>query len=204
MKTASCPLCNQSAEEKEWQKEIEHNGHKLLVTGLRHFVCQSCGTTFANNEQSRINRRAVAYARNETDGLLTGSEIRALRERWDLTQRDAARIFGGGLNAFSKYENGEVVQSDPMDKLLRLAMRHDFVVTELASDAGLIFSKTESKFQSTLRLGKEVHVRKGGRRYERLAVYPQIYVFETPVSSGGAANDESTLENEPFRVATAS
>ncbi len=204
MKTTSCPLCSQSAEEKEWQKEIEHNGQELLVTGLRHFVCQGCGTTFANNEQSRINRRAVAYARNETDGLLPGSEIRALRERWNLTQRDAARIFGGGLNAFSKYENGEVVQSDPMDKLLRLAMRHDFVVAELASDAGLIFSKPESRVQSTLRLGKEVLVRKGGHRYKQLAVYPDVFVIDAPKSSGDAANDESTPGDEPFRIATAS
>jgi hypothetical protein len=37
----------------------------------------------------------------------------------DLTQANAAEIFGGGQNAFSKYERGEVVQSLAMDRILR-------------------------------------------------------------------------------------
>jgi HTH-type transcriptional regulator/antitoxin MqsA len=52
---------------------------------------------------------------------LTGEEVRALRVQLDLTQAEAARVFGGGQVAFSKYENDDVVQSEAMDKLLRVA-----------------------------------------------------------------------------------
>lgn len=55
------------------------------------------------------------------DGLLTGAQIRTLRESLGLTQAQAARIFGGGPVAFSKYEHDDVTQSDAMDKLLRVA-----------------------------------------------------------------------------------
>jgi HTH-type transcriptional regulator/antitoxin MqsA len=33
-------------------------------------------------------------------------------------------MFGGGLNAFSKYERGEVIQSEAMDKLIRVSCRY--------------------------------------------------------------------------------
>jgi len=47
------------------------------------------------------------------------------------------RIFGGGANAFSKYERGEVIQSVPMDRLLRLVARYPVLLVELALKAGV-------------------------------------------------------------------
>jgi HTH-type transcriptional regulator/antitoxin MqsA len=60
----------------------------------------------------------VAF-KKEVDGLLTGAQVRALRERLGINQSEAAKIFGGGLVAFSKYESDDVSQSEAMDKLLR-------------------------------------------------------------------------------------
>jgi len=52
-----------------------------------------------------------------------------------LTQHAASSIFGGGLNAFSKYERGEVIQSKAMDKLIRVSCRY--------SDAWTYVNSTE-------------------------------------------------------------
>jgi HTH-type transcriptional regulator/antitoxin MqsA len=52
--------------------------------------------------------------------VLTGKEVRALRQKLGLIQADAASLFGGGPVAFSKYEADDVTQSDAMDKLLRV------------------------------------------------------------------------------------
>jgi HTH-type transcriptional regulator/antitoxin MqsA len=57
----------------------------------------------------------------EADGLLTGNQIKAIRDDLGLTQAEAAKVFGGGKNAFTKYENGDVTQSVAMDKLIRTA-----------------------------------------------------------------------------------
>ena len=62
----------------------------------------------------------VAF-KKRVDGLLTGSEVKSLRERLGLRQSDAARIFGGGPVVFSKYESDDVAQSEAMDRLLRVA-----------------------------------------------------------------------------------
>ncbi|HFV4041962.1 TPA: type II toxin-antitoxin system MqsA family antitoxin, partial [Escherichia coli] len=42
-------------------------------------------------------------------------------EVWMITQQKASSIFGGGPKAFSKYESDDVIQSEAMDKLMRLA-----------------------------------------------------------------------------------
>ncbi len=55
--------------------------------------------------------------RKKSDGLLTSSEIYEARITLGLTQESASLVFGGGKNAFSKYERAEVSQSVAMDKL---------------------------------------------------------------------------------------
>ena len=39
-------------------------------------------------------------------------------------QKQITSVFGGGLNAFSKYERGEIIQSEAMDKLIRVTCRY--------------------------------------------------------------------------------
>jgi len=70
------------------------------------------------------------------DGLLTAQEIVALRNKLGLTQQDAAKIFGGGTNAFSKYERSEVIQSAAMDKLMRAALEIPGMLSWLKQQAG--------------------------------------------------------------------
>ena len=66
------------------------------------------------------HREARAKAKHAT---LTPLVIRAIREACGLSQREAARVFGGGPKAFEKYEAGEVAPSSAMTRLLLLAAR---------------------------------------------------------------------------------
>lgn len=73
------------------------------------------------------SKRAIVAARNravaerDRGQRLTATDILRIRKTLGLTQAQAARVFGGGPNAFGKYESGEVAPSDGMEKLLRLA-----------------------------------------------------------------------------------
>jgi HTH-type transcriptional regulator/antitoxin MqsA len=69
--------------------------------------------------------------------LLSGAEIAALRERYKLNQKQAARLFGGGPVAFSKYENDDVAHSEAMDKLLRLVLRSEESFWALVEQEGM-------------------------------------------------------------------
>ncbi|MCW8354879.1 type II toxin-antitoxin system MqsA family antitoxin, partial [Marinomonas pontica] len=64
-----------------------------------------------------------------------------LRKTWGLSQEQAAKVFGGGPVAFSKYEKDDVMQSDSMDRLLRMAEAFPMMLEKLIQDAGVTSNK---------------------------------------------------------------
>lgn len=118
-----CPICEEGhLESATYTGELDHSGNTLKIDGLECWQCPSCGADPVFPDQVRRNHRRYQDARRQADGLLVGSEIESVRKRLGLTQHQAAMVFGGGQNAFSKYERGEVIQSQAMDRLLRLAI----------------------------------------------------------------------------------
>jgi putative zinc finger/helix-turn-helix YgiT family protein len=67
----------------------------------------------------RLSEDAVAIYRRK-HGLLSADEIRALRERFKLTQTEFARLLRLGANTLSRWEAGRNAQTEAMDTLLRL------------------------------------------------------------------------------------
>jgi len=132
-----CPICGEGhVTDHVDQVESEYKGHKAMVP-LHYQLCDACHSDFAGAKQSRLNKRGVMAFRKSVDGLLTGAEICALRDKYKLTQAQAARLFGGGPVAFSKYENDDVAQSESMDTLLRLVLRSDAAFWELVDQKGM-------------------------------------------------------------------
>lgn len=118
--TAMCPLCEHGELQPTVVTEsIRFNGTQLQVPGIEVSTCPACGEEVVLPEQARANERRFADAKRQALGLMTAAEITAWRDRHDLTQQVAAAIVGGGVNAFSKYERGEVIQSQAVDTLMR-------------------------------------------------------------------------------------
>jgi HTH-type transcriptional regulator/antitoxin MqsA len=140
MKTVviKCPVCEQGHLLPEgYEDTIPYNGSALHVDGLQRHRCDTCGADPVLTDQIKANQLRIADAKRAHDGLLRGDQIRKLREHFGLSQSEAATVFGGGGNAFSKYERGEVIQSVPMDRLLRLVLDVPGAVPILASYCGL-------------------------------------------------------------------
>lgn len=118
--TVSCPLCERGElESRVVDETIKYGADSIVVPGVEISVCSRCGEEIVSPSQAKANEVRFADAKRQHDNLLTSDQIVAIRELWGLTQQKAASIFGGGANAFSKYERGEVLQSRPMDILLR-------------------------------------------------------------------------------------
>jgi len=83
--------------------------------------------------QAKRNQVRFADAKRAIDGLLSSADIRKARRYLGLTQHAASSVFGGGLNAFPKYERGEVIQSEAMDKLIRVTCRYSEAWNYLSS-----------------------------------------------------------------------
>ena len=131
-----------------WTGSVLHAGASIEVPGLECHVCDACGADPVFPDQIRRNDRRIADARRLHDGLLTSDQIRDARETLRLTQAQAAELFGGGANAFSKYERGDVIQSVAMDRLIRLSLAFPFAVELLRRLAG-VEPKGPASFQYT-------------------------------------------------------
>lgn len=134
-----CPNCDaeDSLSPFEYNREIEHAGKKITVSGLEANICSVCGSDPVLDDQIRRNRTRYVDAKRQADGLLTGKEIVAVRDLLRLTQSEAAVLFGGGSKAFSKYERGDVTQSVAMDRLMRIATEVPGVEAWLRGEAGM-------------------------------------------------------------------
>lgn len=112
--------------------------------------------------RAAARREARARAKHAP---LTPLVIKAIREACGLSQKDAARVFGGGAKAFEKYESGEVAPSSAMVRLLLLAAKHP----ELFRKG----SGTETLSEADAALIRET-VRKSsvGRIYQRIYGLP--------------------------------
>lgn len=125
----TCPICDQGVlQTRTYGRDMQHKGVDISVEGLQYDNCPDCGAEMTSPEQldqnAKIIREAFIAERarvKREQNLLTGAEIRSIREHLSVTQKQASKIFGGGPTAFSKYEAEDVVQSAGMDKLLRLA-----------------------------------------------------------------------------------
>lgn len=117
--------CNECGEGRlhpsTWEADFRHYDGTIHVTGLQCHRCDGCGADPVLPDQIAFNEKRIADAKRKETGRLVGREVRVLREQLGLTQQRAAELFGGGANAFSKYERGEVMQSIAMDRLMKAA-----------------------------------------------------------------------------------
>lgn len=127
----TCNVCGSDQVSALSEVETIHYKGQPLAVDMAYSLCQSCGVEFVATDQIRANDRAVIAAKRRADHLLTPEEIRQARAVLGLSQEKAAEMFGGGRNAFSKYERGEVAQSVAMDRLIRVCMSHPSLLDEL-------------------------------------------------------------------------
>lgn len=125
MNKTICPICETGTLSKqEHTGEIQYHNQAVQVPDLEYSQCSNCGADPVLADQAKRNQVRFSDAKKAIDGLLSSSEIRKARRYLGLTQHAASSVFGGGLNAFSKYERGEVIQSKAMDRLIRVTCRY--------------------------------------------------------------------------------
>lgn len=123
MKELSCPKCSNRMELKELQKQKTFRGIDIDYA-CKAYVCAKCGMEAGTVQTAGEVQRAVADAYRAKAGLLTGREIKALREAKGLTQKQLAADVQVGIASIKRWETG-AVQSEAMDKLLRMHLQGD-------------------------------------------------------------------------------
>ncbi|HIF9162566.1 TPA: type II toxin-antitoxin system MqsA family antitoxin [Photobacterium damselae] len=143
-----CKICNSDRVLEFSDSEIiKYKGNDLSVI-VDYSECAECGREFITKDQILVNELRIREAKKKYDGLLSKDEIVIARKELNITQEEASRIFGGGRNAFSKYERGEVSQSVSMDKLIRICLEDRATFNKLAKESGVAVSSVEPSWNN--------------------------------------------------------
>ena len=109
---------------------LKHGGSRIEVEGLSGWRCGACGEVEFDADSAR------RYAAAGDEQVLRereqqSKEIRRIRRKLGLSQVAAARLTGGGHNAFSRYERGETMPMAAVVNLFRLLDRHPELLKDL-------------------------------------------------------------------------
>ncbi len=127
-----CPVCG-AAELIHDTREIPYSykGETTTVKTTGDF-CPSCGESIHDAKDSeRVMRVMRAFAQQVNAAIVDPAFIVKVRKKLALDQRQAAEIFGGGVNAFSRYENGKTKPPLALVKLLKVLDQHPELVDEI-------------------------------------------------------------------------
>lgn len=146
----NCKICK--SEKILHLKEVETISFKgsSLDISMEYSICQDCECEFVSKQQIINNDARIRDAKKHVDGLMTSTEIYDARTSLGLTQEQAALVFGGGKNAFSKYERAEVSQSAAMDRLIKVCLKHPNVFKELLKSANVKISNTQIAYEDNI------------------------------------------------------
>ncbi|MBF6026416.1 type II toxin-antitoxin system MqsA family antitoxin [Pseudomonas sp. P115] len=111
---------------------ISVKGMERRVDNLSGWECHVCGDGFWDPDTDSADRfgeagdELVVAARQ-----MIGTEMKRIRRKLHLTQKEAVELLsGGGHNAFSRYERGELLAPKTLVLLMRLLDRHPHLLAD--------------------------------------------------------------------------
>lgn len=128
-----CPICS-SAELVHDTRDIPHiyKGETTVIQSVTGDFCPACGESILElAEASRVSSLMREFRKQVNASIVDPKFIMNVREKLDLDQKQAAEIFGGGHNAFSRYENGRTKPPLALVLLFRVLDHHPDLLAEI-------------------------------------------------------------------------
>ena len=73
----------------------------------------------------------LSFNKQVNSAIVDPGFIMLVRQKLGLGQKEAADLFGGGVNAFSRYENGKTKPPLALVKLFKILEKHPNLLDEL-------------------------------------------------------------------------
>jgi HTH-type transcriptional regulator/antitoxin MqsA len=131
--TMKCPICLE-AELVHDVRDIPYTykGESTTIPGVTGDFCPACGESSLDAaESARTSAMMLDFNKQVNASIVDPEFIVSVRKKLALDQREAAEIFGGGVNAFSRYENGKTKPPLALVKLLKVLERHPDLLAEV-------------------------------------------------------------------------
>jgi HTH-type transcriptional regulator/antitoxin MqsA len=111
-----------------------YKGETTSIPAVTGDFCPACGESILDAaESARTSALMLEFNKQVNAAIVDPEFISCVRRKLSLDQREAAEIFGGGVNAFSRYENGKTKPPLALVKLLKVLERHPDLLAEIRS-----------------------------------------------------------------------
>ena len=109
-----------------------YKGESITLPAVTGEFCPACRESVLSAQKSaRVSALMLAFNRQVNASIVDPGFIASVRKKLALDQREAAEIFGGGVNALSCYENGKTKPPLALVKLLKVLNRHPDLLNEV-------------------------------------------------------------------------
>lgn len=128
-----CPTCG-AAELVHDTRDMPYSykGEATTIQAVTADWCPACGESVTDPAETRRTMDLMlAWNKRVNATHIDPLYITIVRKKLKLDQREAAEIFGGGVNAFSRYETGKTKPSVAVVKLLKVLDRHPELLDEI-------------------------------------------------------------------------
>lgn len=128
-----CPVCG-AAELIHDTRDLPYTykGEATVIAAVSGDYCPACAESILDvAESKRVMLEMRAFSKQVNAAIVDPVFITSVRKKLHLDQREAAEIFGGGVNAFSRYENGKTKPPLALVKLFKLLDRHPDLLGEV-------------------------------------------------------------------------
>ena len=130
MKCPSCAAADLAPDTRDMP--YTYKGESTIIPAVAGDFCPACGESVLDAaESSRVSAAMLAFNKQVNASIVDPGFITNVRKKLALDQREAAEIFGGGVNAFSRYENGKTKPPLALVKLLKVLDRHPELLDEV-------------------------------------------------------------------------
>lgn len=133
-----CPVCG-AAELIQDTRDLPYiyKGESTTISSVTGEFCPACNESVLGlPESDRVMKEMGAFAKQVNAAIVDPVFIATVRKKLLLDQREAAELFGGGVNAFSRYENGKTKPPLALVQLLKVLDRHPELLNEVRGGQG--------------------------------------------------------------------
>ena len=128
-----CPTCGKGKLVHDTRDvAYAYKGETTTFPNVTGDFCTACDEyVLEMNESRRVMDLMHEFGRQVNAAYVDPDYIAQVRKKLQLDQKEAGELFGGGANAFSRYENGRTKPPLSLVKLLKVLDRHPDLLEEV-------------------------------------------------------------------------
>lgn len=128
-----CPACGDAELMRDTRDvPFTYKGEATIIPAVTGDFCPACAESVLDMaEARRFGQHVGVFIKQVNASIVDPAFIASVRKKLALDQQEAAEIFGGGINAFSRYENGKTRPPLALVKLLKLLDQHPDLLDEV-------------------------------------------------------------------------